>query len=310
MAMIVTMTDGTQYLMHHGVKDMHWGVWNDETKRKYGVYTSPKGDKLKAKADRKRLEAERARTDTAVMNKAAKVHANEITAAYAKANAHRLKGQAKESRSKSVQLKAEAERRSGNDKKADRLEKKSLKLSQKAEREKDASKRESDKGHAASNRIERHNIAVREMDAKAAKLDAKAAKLEARADKADTKQDRKVAKAADELRTAAKTQYEAKVSQTNIDKTNNLSIKAENYLKATNDPAYQALKRTPVLMRFAFGADQPTQKGRERQIEYANRLAEVSRHSITEAAAISKYGQAEVDTAIEKAFGNKRMYRY
>ena len=31
------------YLAHHGVKGMHWGVWNDETKRKYGLLKTAAG---------------------------------------------------------------------------------------------------------------------------------------------------------------------------------------------------------------------------------------------------------------------------
>ena len=40
----IKMEDIEDILSHHGVKDMHWGVWNDETKRKYGVL-GPKGRK-------------------------------------------------------------------------------------------------------------------------------------------------------------------------------------------------------------------------------------------------------------------------
>ncbi len=37
MDFLVTIDDGSQFLAHHGTKGMKWGVWNDETKRKYGV---------------------------------------------------------------------------------------------------------------------------------------------------------------------------------------------------------------------------------------------------------------------------------
>ncbi len=31
-----TFEDGSEYLVHHGVKGMKWGVWNAETRAKYG----------------------------------------------------------------------------------------------------------------------------------------------------------------------------------------------------------------------------------------------------------------------------------
>lgn len=31
-----TFEDGSEYLAHHGVKGMKWGVWNAETRAKYG----------------------------------------------------------------------------------------------------------------------------------------------------------------------------------------------------------------------------------------------------------------------------------
>lgn len=37
MEYLLTFEDGSAaYLTHHGVKGMHWGVWNAETKLKYG----------------------------------------------------------------------------------------------------------------------------------------------------------------------------------------------------------------------------------------------------------------------------------
>ena len=32
-----TFEDGSEALAHHGVKGMKWGVWNEETKSRYGM---------------------------------------------------------------------------------------------------------------------------------------------------------------------------------------------------------------------------------------------------------------------------------
>ena len=42
----LTFEDGSEAIAHHGVKGMHWGEWNEETKERYG-YTIPKGAKIK-----------------------------------------------------------------------------------------------------------------------------------------------------------------------------------------------------------------------------------------------------------------------
>lgn len=44
----IKMEDLEEVLAHHGVKDMHWGIWNDETKRKYGVLGSSSSRAKKA----------------------------------------------------------------------------------------------------------------------------------------------------------------------------------------------------------------------------------------------------------------------
>ena len=40
---LVTMLDGSKFLVHHGVKGMHWGVHNEETRRKYGELSAGGG---------------------------------------------------------------------------------------------------------------------------------------------------------------------------------------------------------------------------------------------------------------------------
>ncbi len=64
-----------EILEHHGIKDMHWGVWNDETKRKYG-YLPGKGRKKANpdKADNKpRIEV---RTDQKHLSDRVREHYN------------------------------------------------------------------------------------------------------------------------------------------------------------------------------------------------------------------------------------------
>lgn len=324
--MLITMQDGSQWLAHHGVMGMHWGEWNEETRRKYLGLTSSKGDKLRKKAGKKRLEAEQARTEKAVLTRASQVHANDITKAYASANAHRIKQQANERRASDIQRRAEAERRAGNDKKADKLERKSEKKSQKAKREEDAAKRESDKGHAASNKIERHNIAVREMDARAAKLNAKAAKLEKKADKADAKQDKKVDKAANKLRDAttevetlkgAKEYADAQMrregpSQKEIE---NAQVKqaqaAHNYLVKTGNKEAKTVDRMlkPVgVIDWLYNATKMA--GADHEEKYYAALDSVIKASTAESELIFEHGKAAVDLKLEKALGTKRGYRY
>lgn len=47
MKYLVTFEDGSsRYLSHHGVKGMKWGVWNEETKERYG-YTMLPGSKIR-----------------------------------------------------------------------------------------------------------------------------------------------------------------------------------------------------------------------------------------------------------------------
>lgn len=341
---IITMTDGSKYLAHHGVEGMHWGEWNEETRRKYLGITSAKGDKLRKKATSKRFEAEKARTDKAVLNRASQVHANDITKAYAKANAHRIKQQASERRASDIRRKADAERRAGNDKKADKLERKSEKQTQKAKREEDAAKRESDKGHAASKRIERHNIAVREMDAKAAKLNAKAAKLEKKADKADAKQDKRAEKASEKVRDAAVSLRENHGDYLDLKDRHMRNVQRSNELednpKATKkqkDEAFQAYNKT--LGKVLLEGDRPEVKEAYANLRkstenylvesgsknatkflgtirvknekaFRREVTKVMDSALSEAKVISKEGRDSVDVKIEQALGTKRGYRY
>ena len=301
--------DASKCLVHHGIEGMKWGVWNEETRRKYLGTTSAKGDKLRKKAASKRLEAEKARTDKAVLAKAAKVHSNDITKAYAKANTHRIKQQASERRANEIKRKKQSleyqhlyESKGADipmgkklEKKIHKLDKKAEKFEQKAKREDDAAKRESDKGHAASKRIERHNIAVREMDAKAAKLNAKAAQLERKAEKADAKQDAKVAKAAEQVRESSKKFVEEGRVASGMDRAN-LAAASMKYVASTNSGSAKLgfLGSVKVKDRAKFDAE----------------VERVMVHSIVEAAAIAEHGKAAVDLKLEEALGTKKAYRY
>ena len=317
---LITMDNGSQYLAHHGTKGMKWGVWNEETRRKYLGMTSAKGDKLRKKAEEKRLQAEHARSDRAKMLKASTVHTREITEAYAKANAHRIIQQAHQTRADDLKRRADVERRDGNDRKADKFERKSEKMANKAKREEDASKRESSKGRAASRRIERRNIAAREMDAEAAKLDLKAAKLEKKADKADAKQDKKVAKAADRVReTTAELNRLQKLDKKLVsdegikNATANRADAIADYLSTTRfKPAddVKAITRSRSVIRRIVAAKHLKADNEANLKAFNAAFDTVSKASISEASVISKRGREAVDLAIEKALGSKRGYRY
>ncbi len=201
----VTTDDGSEYLMHHGTKGMQWGVWNEETKKKYGYGgSSARGDRLRKKAAAQKAKADKARTNTALMDKTAKVHSAKITEAYSKANAHLIKGNHHMSRSVAYANDANSARARGDEKLAKKLDKKGAKEAGKQQRERLLEEREKNKGKMLANHYERENQARMELAKEAAKHDKKAAKLEVKAAKADIRQEGKMRRAVDDLRGNAK----------------------------------------------------------------------------------------------------------
>lgn len=63
---LVTMDDGSQYLVHHGVLGMKWGVRNEETLRKYAGMKGAGSVKTKYKRDRRiqKLETKQQKTSS------------------------------------------------------------------------------------------------------------------------------------------------------------------------------------------------------------------------------------------------------
>lgn len=197
---LITTDDGSKHLAHSGTKGMKWGVWNEETKRKYGYGGgSARGDKLRTKAEKARAKAEHARSNTAFLDRAAKVHSTEITKHYSKANAHLVKGLHESSKASSYSSDAQTARAHGDEKKAKKLEKKAEKFAGKAEREKLREQENVTQANRAANRFEREQIARMELAKESSKQDAKAAKLEVKAAKADAKADAKAEKAYNSL---------------------------------------------------------------------------------------------------------------
>lgn len=209
---LVTFQDGSQRLAHHGVKGMHWGEWNDETRQKYlgGTGSSAKGDRLRKKAQKQRDAAARTRTDTARVNAAARAHTNEITEHYAKASAHRAKAQVADAKASRYKAKAERAEAKGKEGKAKRMERKAQGQEHKAEMRRTEAKKEADLGHVSANKLTREQKARAELDAVAKKAESKAKKYEKKAAKVDAKQAKREEKAFKQVQETAKSYHDEK----------------------------------------------------------------------------------------------------
>lgn len=327
---LITMQDGSEFLAHHGVLGMKWGVWNDETKAKYGYSGgSAKGDKLRKKAADKRALAEKARSNTALVDRAARAHTGEITKQYSSANAHLVKGHAHSSMAKGLRAEAEAQRLAGKDRKAKRLEKKADKQDLKAKSEGLKEEEARNKGQKAANQFEREQQARQELSKEASKHDAKAAKLEKRAEKADAKAEGKARKALDKTLGAAKSiaesekaerEYIAKAEKDykagKIDKASldaakyrfaghlsttpeqraDLEAGAHNYLVRSNDKATKAWTST-IFPQITTTSNQ------QKKAAYEARVSEVMKLSLKDAGLKSK----EVDKVIADLLNDKRL---
>ena len=200
--LLITTADNEQFLAHHGTKGMKWGVWNDETRRKYGYYpasSSKKGQRIIAKAEREYAKADRANSVTQLHMRAMKVNADKITKQYAKSNVHTLKAQRSDSKAKKYADKSEEARTAGDERKARKLDAKAMRANKKSENERNRARAEMDRGHALSNDLARTQVAERQLKREATKHLNKAAKLEAKADKVIKKEDRKAEKAYDTM---------------------------------------------------------------------------------------------------------------
>ena len=218
--LLITTADNEQFLAHHGIKGQEWGVWNDETRRKYGYYpasSSKKGQRLIAKADRERAKADRANSVTELHMRAMKVNANEITKQYAKSNVHTIKAQRSDSKAKKYADRSAEARTAGDERKARKLDAKATQATRRSELERNRARAEMNRGYALSNNMARTQVAERQLKGEATKHLNKAAKLEAKADKVIKKEDRKAEKAYDTMTDYSKYRLDKYREQTRLD---------------------------------------------------------------------------------------------
>lgn len=256
----ITMEDGSEYLAHHGVKGMHWGVWNDETRRKYlgpiGRPDNPKAEKLRAKAEKNYQKMDKSNSATELHMRAMKVHSNEITKRYAKANTSTVKAQAQEAKAR--RLEGKAERFKGaDDKKSQRLEKKAQRQKNKAEVQRQKAKGEIDKAHAVSNDMERELVAERQLKADAAKYKGRAEKLEAKASRLEERQDRQIDKALSNLQENAAIQVAltSKSKPKNAPDTDNLLN-----LQTSAEKAYDTIHKKSFVDKLLGNSEEANAK--------------------------------------------------